>query len=94
MNRTFELYASDLTEEAQKNLCEVAGIKSISEANWDVFPITTIDFEVPDTWQVWNNITEECLGEFETEAEAQAFAESIFDIGMSISVIKYDENEE
>lgn len=46
--KTFELYASDLTEEAQKNLCECAGIKDISEANWDVFPITTIDFEDED----------------------------------------------
>lgn len=94
MNKTFELYASDLTEEAQKNLCETAGIKSISEANWDVFPITTIDFEVPDTWQVWDNIAEECLGTFETKEEAQKFADNIFEVGMSISVIKYDESEE
>lgn len=46
--KTFELYASDLTPEAQACLCECAGIKDISEANWDVFPITTIDFENED----------------------------------------------
>lgn len=42
---TFELYASDLTKEAQEELCKKAGIKNISEANWDVFPITTICFD-------------------------------------------------
>ena len=41
----FEIYASDLTEQAQKELCEKAGIKSVDEMNWDVFPITTIEFD-------------------------------------------------
>lgn len=42
---TFEIYASDLTKEAQENLCKVLGIESLSEMNWDVFPITTICFD-------------------------------------------------
>ena len=42
---TFEIYASDLTKEAQKDLCEVVGINDISGMNWDVFPITTICFD-------------------------------------------------
>ena len=42
---TFELYFSDLTEEAQKEILEKAGIKTPQEANWDVFPITEVSFE-------------------------------------------------
>lgn len=38
----FELFFSDLTEDAQKNLLEKAGLKDETQANWDVFPITTI----------------------------------------------------
>ena len=41
----FELYASDLTEEAQEELCRKAGINSLEDNNWDVFPITVIEFE-------------------------------------------------
>ena len=50
----FEIYASDLTEQAQKVLCEKAGIKSVEEMNWDVFPITTIEFDDEE-----NDLTEE-----------------------------------
>lgn len=42
---TFELYFSDLTETAQQSILEKAGIQDETELNWDVFPITTIEFE-------------------------------------------------
>lgn len=47
MTNTFELYFSDLTEEAQKRLMDAAGIADPKENNWDmdVLPITMIDFE-------------------------------------------------
>lgn len=45
MNTTFELYFSDLTEEAQQEILEKAGVKKPEDMNWDVFPITTIEFE-------------------------------------------------
>ena len=41
---SFEIYFSDLTEEAQKRLLEAAGLDSHKEANWDTLPVTTIDF--------------------------------------------------
>lgn len=44
--RIFEIYASDLTETAQQELCRKCGVKNISETNYDVFPITTVEFEV------------------------------------------------
>lgn len=45
MDTIFELYFTDLTEEAQKELLEKAGVESPEDMNWDVFPITTIEFE-------------------------------------------------
>ena len=48
MTNTFELFITDLTQEAQAELLKKAGIKDASEMNWEVFPITTIDFEVDD----------------------------------------------
>lgn len=41
----FELYFSDLTEHAQQVFLKTAGLKSAEEGNYDVFPITTIEFE-------------------------------------------------
>lgn len=38
-----DLYFSDLIKEAQIRLLVELGLSSCSEANWDVFPITTID---------------------------------------------------
>lgn len=38
----FELYFSDLTEQAQAEFLEKAGLKTAAEGNYDVFPITTI----------------------------------------------------
>lgn len=36
----FELYFTDLTDEAQKELLNLAGITDPKELNWDVYPIT------------------------------------------------------
>ena len=47
-SESFDLYFNDLTREAQKEILSVAGLNSPEEANWDVFPITTIDFEQPE----------------------------------------------
>ena len=41
----FELFFSDLTETAQKSILEKAGLKNPEDANWDVFPITTVVFD-------------------------------------------------
>ena len=41
----FEIYFSDLTEEAQKKFLEVEGIENPEEANYDVFPIASIEIE-------------------------------------------------
>ena len=41
----FELYFSDLTEVAQQVFLKAAGLNSAEEGNYDVFPITTIEFE-------------------------------------------------
>ena len=45
---SFELYFSDLTEEAQKSFLEKAGLNSAEEGNYDVFPITEIEFDNED----------------------------------------------
>ena len=37
----FEIYFSDLTEEAQKALLEAARIEDPGDMNWDVFPVVT-----------------------------------------------------
>lgn len=44
----FELYFTDLTEQAQKELLNKAGVTSETDMNWDVFPITVIPFESED----------------------------------------------
>jgi hypothetical protein len=42
MSNEFEIYWTDLTEEAKADLLKAAGLKSASEANWDAFPIATV----------------------------------------------------
>ena len=44
---TFNIFFSDLTEEAQKRLMEIVGIKDPKEMNWDmdILPIATMDVE-------------------------------------------------
>ena len=41
----FELYAQDLTEQAQQALAEAMGLDSLADGNYDVFPITTLEFD-------------------------------------------------
>ena len=38
-----EIYFDDLTNSAQKKILEEAGITDPKEANWDIFPIATIE---------------------------------------------------
>ena len=38
----FELYFTDLTEQAQAEFLRKAGLQSAKEGNYDVFPITEI----------------------------------------------------
>ena len=44
---TFEIYFSDLNEDAQKRLLEAVGAKDASDMNWDmdICPIAMYDFE-------------------------------------------------
>jgi len=43
----FNIYFSDLNEEAQKRLLEIVGVNNISEMNWDkdIEPIASYSFE-------------------------------------------------
>ena len=41
-----EIYFEDLSEAKQKELLKAAGIKEPKEANWDIFPITEVEYEV------------------------------------------------
>jgi len=45
--KTFEIYFSDLNEEAQKRLLEAVGAKTAADMNWDIdmCPIAMYDFE-------------------------------------------------
>ena len=48
---TFEIYFSDLNEDAQKRLLDAVGAESAADMNWDmdIIPIAQYDFEVnPD----------------------------------------------
>ena len=44
MTKTFEIYFSDLTKEAQEELCK-AFETTKEEENWDVFSLATIERE-------------------------------------------------
>ena len=48
MSRQFELYFSDLTEQAQKMFLKSAGLQDAEQGNYDVFPITVIEFDDGD----------------------------------------------
>lgn len=41
-----DIYFRDLKPEAQKNILDAFGIKSETEANWDVFPMTLVEGEI------------------------------------------------
>lgn len=43
--KSVSIYLHDLTLEAQKKVLDAAGIKNAREANWDVFPLTELEFE-------------------------------------------------
>ena len=43
--RNLEIYFNDLTPEAQERALAAAGVEDASDVNWDIFPITTLDFE-------------------------------------------------
>lgn len=45
--KTFEIYFSDLNEDAQKRLLEAVGVEEAKEMNWDadICPIAAYDFE-------------------------------------------------
>ena len=45
--KTFEIYFSDLNEDAQKRLLEAVGADKPSDMNWDIdiLPIAMYDFE-------------------------------------------------
>ena len=40
-----DIYFEDFTKEAQQAILEAAGITSPREANWDVLPVTYLEFE-------------------------------------------------
>ncbi len=46
----FEIYFSDLNEDAQQRLMEAVGITDPREANWDIdiIPLTIFEFEGPN----------------------------------------------
>ena len=50
MMRTVAIYFSDLTEEAQQEVMQAAGVHDPKEANWDmdIVPLATVDFENED----------------------------------------------
>lgn len=48
MNKTVEIFFSDLNQNVQKELLDAEGISSPEEANWDVFPLATLEFYVEE----------------------------------------------
>ena len=44
----FELYFDDLTERAQKELLELAGVERPEDMNWDVVPVSTFEVYAED----------------------------------------------
>ena len=48
MENTFDIYFSDLTPAAQKELLRAARLKNPEDANWGIFPITTVGFYFED----------------------------------------------
>lgn len=46
--KKFEVYFSDLNKDAQKRLMELVKIEDSKEMNWDIYPLTILEFdEVP-----------------------------------------------
>ena len=91
----FEIYFSDLTKEAQDDLLEKANITKPEDANWDVFPIATIEFPEDDTDVNHSGgdddddgpfyVCESCLAAIESHEGRRATRQVDFDV-------EYDEN--
>lgn len=43
--KTVSIYFSDLREQAQQEVLEAAGIKDQTEGNFEVIPLTVLEFE-------------------------------------------------
>jgi hypothetical protein len=43
---SIDIMFSDLKEDVQKYILEQLGLESPTEMNWDVVPLTTLEFEV------------------------------------------------
>ena len=45
--KTFQIYFSDLNEDAKRRLLDFVGIKDVADANWDmdIIPIAVFDLE-------------------------------------------------
>ena len=43
-----EIYFDDLSKKKQDEILKASGLSSPSDANWDVFPITVVDFETEE----------------------------------------------
>lgn len=52
MEKIFELWFTDLTEMAQKEILELANVTDPREMNWDVLPITGISVNPPEYTKV------------------------------------------
>lgn len=52
MEKVFELWFTDLTETAQKEILKLANVIDPCEMNWDVLPITGISVNPPEYTKV------------------------------------------
>ena len=48
METIFELWFTDLTERAQREILELANVTDTREMNWDVLPMTGITIDPPE----------------------------------------------
>ena len=48
MENYFEIYFSDLNEEAQKRLLEAVGVTDPAEMNWDIDILPLADYPIPE----------------------------------------------
>ena len=42
---TFEIYFTDLTEEAQKSFLKAEGLQNAEDGNYDIFPIAVLEID-------------------------------------------------
>ena len=48
MEELFEIYFSDLKEEAQKRLLEAVGVTDPAEMNWDIDILPLAEYPIPE----------------------------------------------